>query len=152
MYTNFAASAPYIYRDSKGNINGLFASILSNLTQYTCGTCKRSPESQLDYKNNGKNGWAEKQSLREMKKDIDNYVDISFPVFGSNELTTYYGFSFVPVFSHPGVVYFIIKDSIQDQIANMMRGVLETWPIFAVNVVLLTLAGYIIWALVSIAF
>ena len=87
-----------------------------------------------------------------MKKDIDNYVDISFPVFGSNELTTYYGFSFVPVFSHPGVVYFIIKDSIQDQIANMMRGVLETWPIFAVNVVLLTLAGYIIWALVSIAF
>ena len=148
IYTNYAASAPYIYKDSLGNRKGLLVDILENATRYTCDACKRST-TIIDYVNNGKNGQAEKRSLNEVKKDIDNFVQISFPAFGSTELTTYYGFPFTPVFSHPGVVYYIIKDSMNDIVVKMMGNIFRTWPIFLINVLLVILSGYIIWALVS---
>lgn len=103
----------------------------------------------VDFVNNGKNGAAEKISLNAMKNDIDGYIGVSFPAFGSTELETYYGYQFVPVFSHPGVVFYIIKDAMADQLQKMMDNVIRTWPIFLVNILFIILSGYFIWALVS---
>eukprot|EP00794_Sanderia_malayensis_P015286 gene15286-16863_t len=148
IYTNYAASAPYIYRDEAGNMKGLFADMLQNLTSYACGDCK-SRTSVLDFVSNGKNGWAEKKSLTEMKKDIDEYVHLSFPIFGSTVLDTYNGFAFVPVFPHPGVVYFIIKDPYIKQVQRVGLNLLNTWPIFLINILLITISGFVMWALES---
>ena len=87
-----------------------------------------------------------------MKRDIDNYIGISFPAFGSTEMTEYYGFGFAPVFSHPGVIYYIIKDSLSDQVLKMLGNVVNTWPIFLINILFITISGYIIWALVRKTF
>ena len=149
IHTNFAASAPYIYRDSSGKRQGLLVDILENATRHTCSSCKNPTATVIDYVNNGKNGWAEKSSLNEVKKDIDNFVEISFPAFGSTELTSYYGFPFTPVFAHPGVVYYIIKESMNDLAIKMMSNVFGTWPIFLINILMVILSGYIVWALVS---
>lgn len=130
-------------------MQGLLVEILNNATVFTCGYCQRPKQTTIDFTKNGKNGWAEKRSLNEMKKDIDDYVHVSFPVFGSTELTSYYGYAFVPVFSHPGVVYFIIKDSLMDQANQMLSDVFNTWPIFFINLLFVTISGFIIWGLVS---
>ena len=130
-------------------MQGLFVKMLNNVTDFTCGNCQRPKKTAINFIKNGKNGWAEKKSLNEMKKDIDDYVHVSFPVFGGTELTSYYGYAFVPVFSHPGVVYFIIKDSVTDQVNRMISDVFSTWPIFLINLLFVTISGYIIWSLVS---
>ncbi len=122
--------------------------MLAKITSYTCRGCKNQ-KSTLDFVSNGKNGWAEKKSIREMKKDIDDYVQLSFPVFGSSELDFYNGYAFVPVFPHPGMVYFIIKDTLAKTVGGMIITVLKTWPIFLINVLFITLSGFFIWALVS---
>ncbi|XP_065061575.1 uncharacterized protein LOC135688582 isoform X2 [Rhopilema esculentum] len=145
IYTNFAASSPYMFRDKNGEIKGLIASILKNMTSSVCGTCKRAPMSVLSFKSNGKNGWAEKRSIKEMKMDIDDYVHMSFPIFGNSELDLYNGYAFVPLFSHPGVIYFIIKDTLAEQIRGMILNVLNTWPIFLINMLLIILSGFCIW-------
>ncbi len=150
IYTNYAASKPYIYKDNDGKMKGLFADMLQNLTSYACGGCK-TRTSVLDFVTNGKNGWAEKKSLTEMKKDIDDYVHLSFPIFGSTVLETYNGYAFVSVFPHPGVVYYIIKDTLAKQVSGMISSVLNTWPIFLINVLLITMSGFCIWALVSLS-
>ena len=149
IYTNFAASAPYMYREKSGAMKGLFVAMLENATSYACGSCKRRPPSVLDFKHNGKNGWAEKSSLDKMKKDIDDYVHVSFPVFGSTVLDTYYGYPFVAAVTHPGVIYFIIKDTLRKQIKVLVKNVLDTWPIFLINVLFIMLSGFIIWSIVS---
>lgn len=149
LYTNFAASAPYMYREKSGAMKGFFVGMLENATSYACGNCKRKAQSVLDFDYNGKNGWAEKNSLDEMKKDIDDHVHISFPVFGSTVLDTYYGYPFVAAIDHPGVIYFIIKDTLRKQIKVLVVNVYKTWPIFVINMLFITLSGFIIWSLVS---
>ena len=105
--------------------------------------------SALSFKSNGKNSWAEKRSIKEMKMDIDDYVQMSFPIFGNTELDLYNGYAFVPLFSHPGVIYFIIKDTLAEQIRGMILNVLNTWPIFLINTLLIILSGFCIWSCVS---
>ena len=149
IYTNFAASAPYMYRDQNGNMNGLIIDVLQNMTSYACGNCKRAEGTRLSVLSNGKNQWAEKRSLNDMKKDIDDNVHTSFPIFGSSERVSYNGYAFVPLFSHPGVIFYIIKDPLRTQVIGMIKNVFNTWPIILINLLMIVISGFIIWALVS---
>ena len=152
LYTNYAPSKPYIFRDKFGNINGLLPYIVNNLTSFACGICKRTTNaglSALDFNKNGKNGWAEKRSISDVQRDIDSYVYVSFPILGQQELTYFLGNAFVPVIKHPGVVFFIIKESLDQQVASMIKSVLDIWPIVVINVLMIAVAGIIIWSLVS---
>ena len=151
MYTNFAASAPYMYRDSHGTMKGLIIDVLQNMTVHACGKCNRTRQTILNVVSNGKNYWAEKRSLKDMKKDIDESVHASFPIFGSSHMMSYNGYEFVPLFPHPGVIYYIVKDSLATQVLAMIKNILNTWPIFLFNILLILISGVIIWALVSFA-
>ena len=130
-------------------MKGLIVDILQNMTSFACGICKRARQTSINFANNGKNYWAEKRSLKEMKKDIDNSVHASFPIFGNREVTSYNGNEFVPLFRHPGVIYYIIKDPLKAQVLAMIKNILNTWPIFLLNLLLIILSGIAIWALVS---
>ena len=130
-------------------MRGLIVDVLQNMTSHACSICNRVRQTSINFANNGKNYWAEKRSMKEMKKDIDNNVHASFPIFGNSEVTSYYGYEFVPLFRHPGVIYYIIKDSLKAQVLEMTNNILNTWPIFLLNLLLIILSGIAIWALVS---
>ena len=121
------------------------------MTSHACGKCNRVRQTTINVQSNGKNYWAEKRSLKEMKMDIDDGVHISFPLFASSEVISYNGHQFVPLFSHPGVIYYIIKDTLATQVKQMTKNILNTWPILILNLLLVFLSGIIIWALVSFA-
>ena len=150
IYTNFAASAPYVHRDPDGTMKGLIIDVLQNMTAQACGKCNRTQQTTLNIVSNGKNYWAEKRSLKDMKKDIDDNVHASFPIFGSSHMMTYNGYEFVPLFPHPGVIYYIIKDTLATQVSEMIMNILNTWPIFLLNILLIFISGVIIWVLVSL--
>ena len=135
-------------------MHGVLPTVLINLTSFSCGRCLRSDYgriSNIDYVNDGKNGWANKRSLRDMKENIDEDLEaISFPIYGKMEMRTYLNNNiFVPVVKHPGVVFFTVKESISQQVDYMLEAVAGVWPIFIVNIVLIMLSGLIIWSLVS---
>ena len=67
IYTNYAQTKPYIYRDAEGNMHGLFKTLLQNITKNVCGMCN-GKSSTIDYVRDGKNGWAEKQSTVQVTK------------------------------------------------------------------------------------
>ena len=152
IHTNYASMLPYIHRDKSGNIKGLLPYIITNMSDFACGGCKRSTNNCLtviNYSNNGKNGWAEKSTIMDVKRDIDSYVQVSFPLLGRQELTHYLGFAFVPVIKHPGVVFFIIKESLDEQVSAMMKSIFSVWPIIFINGLLIVMTGIIVWSLVS---
>ena len=143
---------PYIHRDNLGNVQGLLPDIITNMSDSACGVCERSTNNgltRIDYSNNGKNGWAEKSTIMDIQRDIDSYVQASFPLLGRQELTHYLGFAFVPVIKHPGVVFFIIKESLDEQVSAMMKSLFSVWPIIFINGLLIVMTGIIIWSLVS---
>ena len=67
IYTNYAQTKPYIYRDAKGNMQGLFKTLLQNITSNVCGLCN-GKSSRINYVSDGKNGWAEKQSIAQVAR------------------------------------------------------------------------------------
>ena len=146
IYTNFASSAPYVYKNASGHIKGLFGDILREVIKSNYSNCEQ--QATIDFATNGRNGWAEKKTIIEMKKDAGD-SHISFPIFGGTYSTTYQGYAFVPVVPHPGVVHFTIKNNLTDQAQDIGKKVWETWPLFSFNVLLLTIVGFCIWAVVS---
>ena len=65
IYTNYAALKPYIYRDTQGNMVGIFENLLKNITSAICGLCN-GRSGRIDFINDGKNGWAEKKSIAQV--------------------------------------------------------------------------------------
>ena len=126
--------------------------ILANITDSVCGTCLRSSNNGLsiiDFVNDGRNGWAQKASQKQVLDSIDKNVDLSFPVYGRDEWTTVGGYPYVPVAQHPGFVLVISRDGVSEQIDSMMQALVDIWPILLINTLLITLSGFCIWALVS---
>ena len=146
IYTNFASSPPYVSKNATGHIKGLFADILREVIKSNYSNCEQ--QATIDFTTNGRNGWAEKTTIKEMKKDAGE-SQISFPIFGGTYSTTYQGYNFVPVIPHPGVVHFTIKNNLTDQAQDIGKKVGETWPVLSFNVLLLIIVGFCIWAVVS---
>ena len=132
----------------------MFPTLLQNLTTFSCGKCSGRDireRSEIDYVNDGNHGWANKRSFKEVKEHIEEDLHaVTFPIHGRMELTTYLNsYAFVPVVKHPGVVFFIVKESIKQQVQAMLQSVGAVWPILIVNLVLIMLSGLIIWGLVG---
>ena len=81
-------------------------------------------QATIDFVTNGRNGWAQKQSIKEMKHDLAD-THVSFPVSGGTYSTTYQGYVFVHVVPHPGVVHFTIKSNWTNQPLDLGKKVGE---------------------------
>ena len=77
IHTNYAQAKPYIYRDTEGNMQGLFMILLENITSNVCGLCN-GKASRIDFVNDGKNGWAEKRSIALVVKGYFTDLNMKF--------------------------------------------------------------------------
>ncbi len=83
-----------------------------------------------------------------MHKDVGD-AEASFPILGATYGAAYQGHVFVPIVSHPGVVHFVIKEAWTEQAIDVALKIREVWPLFVINILLIIIAGFCIWALVS---
>ena len=75
IYTNFVSCAPYVYKNALGHIKGLFAANLQNVVKSNYSNCKQ--QAAIDFVTNGRNGWAEKKTINEIKKTLENLTSAS---------------------------------------------------------------------------
>ena len=138
-----------MYLGNDGSHQGIFYDILHRFTNFLC-TLDGKPYSRMDFTSNGKNGLAKKTSVVNMKRDIDDFVHMTFPIYNFKEMHTYLEkYSYVPVLDHPGVVFFIVLEDIKQQVWATLTAIGQTWPILCVNLLILGIAGVLLWTLVS---
>ena len=75
---------------------------------------------------------------------------MSFTISGREEMTTFIGKPYVSLIVHPGMVIFMPKPSIPEQVNEMVASLFNLWPIFIINIAFISMAGIIFAALVSI--
>ena len=63
-------------------------------------------------------------------------------------MDTFTGYPFISIIQHPGVVL-IGRDKLwNDVIREMIVAILNVWPLIVLNVLIMIVAGFIVWLLV----
>lgn len=83
---------------------------------------------------------------------IDEYSDVSFAIPGKEEMAVFLGKPFISLIGHPGMVLFTPKQSIQEQVDEMLKSIFMLWPVFALNLSFITVAGIVYFLLVNFLF
>lgn len=74
---------------------------------------------------------------------------ISFPVYGDMKDTTYQNYPYIPVVEAPGVVFIMTNEDPSNAAKAVMDAVFQGWPVLVLTLLMASLSGIIIWALVS---
>ena len=85
-----------------------------------------------------------------MLKDIDDQLQLSFPVYGGQEWEKFRTFPYVPVLDYPGCIFYVIQESVLSHVVAMTMSVVSVWPVFFVSLLLIILTGICFWILVSL--
>lgn len=78
-----------------------------------------------------------------------NGTVISFPVYGDMKDTTYQNYPYIPVVEAPGVVFIMTNEDPSNAAKAVMDAVFQGWPVLVLTLLMASLSGIIIWALVS---
>lgn len=157
--TNYRIFTPYVGLSDESlptnasKMDGMLPYLLNDLALTCCKTCKLHGKSYVDFNLNGKNQPAMQKSPREVKSQIDDYVDLSFPIYGWTWLKVYEGYyRYIPLVQSPGIAYIVIMDDSIGPAEKMFKSILELWSYLALTLLLAAVAGIIGWFLVSWSF
>ena len=91
----------------------------------------------------------QKNSLQAVATNIDENVEVSFPVQGNRFMTTYGGvFPFISVVDAPGSAYFTVKN-VPSTAEVVVTAALACLPMVLLMIMFSWIAGIVIWVLVS---
>lgn len=134
---------------------GVFSFILKRMVESCCQFCHSHNTSNLDMlsKNTGTKNDTEflkTRSLQDVKNNISENSDFSFPLYGHSEQVKYGSslYGFIPLVSSPGDALIVNRDSPGDDAVG--AAVIKNWPLVFLLFVFSTIAGIIMWTLVSI--
>ena len=119
---------------------------------FICGTCLRprgETNSTFTMEFNGRNSVAQKSSELKAIQEIDQYTDLTFPVVGTNDLDEFMKYPFVPLIEHPGIVLIAKDKSTNDVVVDMIIMIFNVWPLYLLNLMIMFMAGFTVWILVS---
>ncbi|RMX46246.1 hypothetical protein pdam_00000632 [Pocillopora damicornis] len=134
---------PYIYKDSKKEVTGIFPKILEKLVKDCCdgGTDKPSCV-KLNFSEVPSN------DSEVVKKQIDkNGTLISMPVYGDMKDVTFQNHPYYPVVESPGVVFIVKKEDSSNAAQAVMEAVFQGWPVLLLTLIMAALSGIVVWAL-----
>ena len=148
LYSNYRLYEPYVMK--RGNmIDGIFSPV-PNMIKWACGHCEQSTTS-LNLANNGKGKRASKTSVVSFLEDIDDLPQISFPVAGNNHIVTYRkDFAYIHFVDSPGLILVTILDPPGVSSQFLFSAVFACYPMFLISVCMMIVAGFVVWALVSL--
>ena len=103
----------------------------------------------MDMKYNGRRSFAQKTIEIQAIQEIDQFTDLTFPVVGSKFLDSFLGYPYVSIVEHPGVVLIVRDKDWQEVVIEMIKAILGIWPLVLMNILVMLVAGFIVWLLVS---
>ena len=91
----------------------------------------------------------QKNSLQGVATNIDENVEVSFPVQGNRFMTTYAGvFPYISVVDAPGSAYFTVKN-VPSTAEVVVNASIACLPMVLLMTMFAWMAGIVIWVLVS---
>ena len=129
----------------------MFGETVAKAVEEVCGVCNTPSgprKTLLDLSRDGRKGFARKSSEKKTIDQIDSFTDISFPITGNKMLDELIGYPFVPLIDHPGVIVIVKEKNVNDIVMDMIVAILGIWPLLLINLVMLCLAGLVMWMLV----
>ncbi|XP_057309219.1 uncharacterized protein LOC130647392 [Hydractinia symbiolongicarpus] len=146
VWYNYPPYTQFVYgfdKYSKPIFKGVFYTVLEKMLKEVCGKCLRGHgESEIV--------WGSVDNRRKNLFDVKNQIDkgdfdIVLPIFSLKSTSAYRGNFYFPLVKAPGVVYLVGKGE-EGGIA-IFGAIGSVLPVLGITVLLLTLAGVIMWIL-----
>jgi hypothetical protein len=139
---------PYVNIGS-GNNSGIIPKILENLVTSCCKTCKAHGTSIIDYLNSLNKTDGGNMDEKSLKLGISHLSDLTFPIHGYMDQDIYKtDYIFTPMVASPGVTFIAYFSSQEADDSKVLSALFRCWPLLAFLLLLIWLAGIIIWFLV----
>ena len=120
------------------------------MIQTVCGNCSSYKDSALYYDRTkyGKN--PKKESEMQLKQNVNDDVHLYFPISGLKEVTVFQSIhQFVQIVESPGSAFIVVDESKKPKTTQMINQLFATWPLIVMIILLMILAGVLIWLTVS---
>ncbi|XP_048579408.1 phosphatidylinositol phosphatase PTPRQ isoform X2 [Nematostella vectensis] len=140
LHTSWYSNSPFTTPTDSTSQRGLVTRMLPDIITSACGLC-RDQLTALDLGD-------PQYNLTSFKDDLSDSMDISFPVYAVKGKVQVRGV-YVPMVRIPAVL--LLSRSQESKVERYARVVgtsmLQCWPLVAINVVMMILAGQVIWFL-----
>ena len=141
FYLNWCTYLPYVNTSD----SGIFPPLISRAIYGICGNCSEFGEPRIFFDSGIDGSSLKKTGMVQVKQAIDDNRQINFPIIGRKDSNT-----FVPVIDSPGSVFITKKPSLTMTVEYMfVDTIIGTLPLLGFAVVTASLAGLIMWCLVS---
>lgn len=134
---------PYLMKDDNtGQMTGIFHDVINELISKCCGG--NLTESWLNYTYQARN-------ISDLAECMNDDFDIVFPVlFSQVKSIEYRSRRFQELMKSPGIAVVKNRKYLERSAKwNVIQEFIQTWPVFALALILNAIFGILIWALVS---
>ena len=141
FYSNWCTYLPYVNTSD----TGIFPPLIRNAISGVCGNCSEYGEAKIHFDTYIDGSSLKTSSLVKVKRGIDEERQINFPLIGRKDAN-----SFVPIIDTPGSVFITKKPSLTMAVEYMFFDtVIGTLPLLGFAIITASLAGVVMWCLVS---
>lgn len=149
LTTTFRLLPPYVMK-IRGTLQGIIPELIQQMTEYCCVPCSAFSVTQIDFNQDGYGKSSMKISHPELLDSFDEATTFAFPIYGYMEQTHYRAtYGFIPGVRSPGMVVIVRKKSPGSIAAAVISSIFETWPLLVIIVLSASIAGCVMWMLVS---
>ena len=136
---------------TENNLLGLFPPIIEEIFKKVCGRCRRyrTPKFHYYVSKTGEN--PAKQNEYELKRDISESVDVSYPIYSTPGRTFADSSKFVMLIKSSGCSLIVRNTTDPNKKLNsVIEGVLQIWPVLVVSYFIAMTFGVLAWLIVSL--
>ena len=158
LRSNWWILPPYTNTSNPESPGGIFFMVAKQVLDLMCGTCPNGHgETEFCYeegcekkrRRRSTDNSYQKNSLQDVATNVDENVEISFPVQGNRFMTTYAGvFPYISVVDAPGSAYFTVKN-VPSTAEVVVNASIACLPMVLLMTLFAWMAGIVIWFLVS---
>ena len=152
FYFNWYNRFPYVHGNSTTEtLSGLFPPIMEEIFTKVCGVCRRYGTPNFRYFVSRTGEDPAKQSEYELKRDISEFVDVSYPIYSQPGRTFADSSEFVLLVKSSGCSL-IVRDTYDpdQKLTLIIEGILQVWPFLVISYIIASTFGALTWLLVSI--
>lgn len=146
LTTSWYMMEPYVtHNQSTSTISGLIPLILEPMVTSCCGNCYNGHgQTDIDFIHDGEGNKAQKSNATRVSVSD---TELTFPVYGFNGKTSHGSFGYVNLVTSPGISFITLTE---EMASVMFKSTMKSWPLIALMLSMVLLAGVLTWLLVSI--
>jgi len=158
LYANWREYEPYVnVSNTTGAPGGILPQVIKDMTLECCQKCVAHNYSFVEFFNNADGTSAIKLSEDELKSNITENIDFTFPIFGGVDQVKYPGgFGYRALIESPGILL-VVNTDFQFEYENpngpsraTINSILSTLVYILVTLATAYIAGFVMWILVSV--